>query len=78
MTAKHLHGQIRDLVEHLIDVIPPGQTFADWLDDSEKFDAFDDLEVRESVAYAYGYLLGVADACGVTVIQLIEEHRRDP
>ena len=77
--AAHLHVQIADMVDALIDALGPHSVrLSAWLEDADRFEVFDDsdADTRESVAYAFGYLAGIADGVRVSVVDLIEAHRR--
>lgn len=63
-------------VDHIVNALPDGVTFALWYDDGMPFEifAFGDNVQREAVSFARGYLEGAADALDVTLMTLLDEH----
>jgi hypothetical protein len=61
--------QARDAIEAL------PFSLEEWLDDRDQdFDEFEDLDpiAREDAFYAIGRLQGAADACGMTMRELVD------
>jgi len=65
---------LAEQVVHIVNALPPGVTLDDWYSDymmsMEPFGDLDNLQ-REAVAYATGYLRGVAECANVTVMELL-------
>jgi hypothetical protein len=61
--------QVRDAMEGL------PLSLEEWIEDKDQdFDEFEDLEpiARDDLLYAIGRLQGAADACGVTMRELVD------
>ncbi len=63
-------------VDHIVNALPDGVTFALWYDDGMPFEIFDfgDDIHREAVSFARGYLEGAADMANLTILGLLDEH----